>query len=388
MKIEDWYKNHFETQLRGRYITVEHIYPLLDMYKIKYEVSVPGVSEKGQDIPLIKIGNGKQVVLGWSQMHGNESTTTKALFDFIRFIDQKENFQSEIDEFLGTYTFYLFPMLNPDGAQLYTRENANGVDLNRDAQDLSQKESKCLRKVFEALKPDLCLNLHDQRSIYGFKDGKASTISFLSPAANKERSITPSRIIAMEQIVKMNKLLQDYIPGQVGRYDDSFNNACVGDTFQNAGVPTILFEAGQYSQDYHREKTREFIFYSLLVLFNIIGDSKPALNYRDYFNIPENLKNYNDCILRNAKLKDKREQVSVAIQYREILRNETIVFEPFIDEIGSLKNKFAYIENNVEGAEILTNSQDILTVGDNISEIIDKNDKSMIYFQRINSIIA
>ena len=388
MKIEDWYKNHFETQLRGRYITMEHIYPLLDMYKIKYEVSVPGVSEKGQDIPLIKIGNGKQVVLGWSQMHGNESTTTKALFDFIRFIDQKENFQSEIDEFLGTYTFYLFPMLNPDGAQLYTRENANGVDLNRDAQDLSQKESKCLRKVFEALKPDLCLNLHDQRSIYGFKDGKASTISFLSPAANKERSITPSRIIAMEQIVKMNKLLQDYIPGQVGRYDDSFNNACVGDTFQNAGVPTILFEAGEYSQDYHREKTREFIFYSLLVLFNIIGDSKPALNYRDYFNIPENLKNYNDCILRNAKLKDKREQVSVAIQYREILRNETIVFEPFIDEIGSLKNKFAYIENNVEGAEILTNSQDILTVGDNISEIIDKNDKSMIYFQRINSIIA
>ena len=388
MKIEDWYKNHFETQLRGRYITMEHIYPLLDMYKIKYEVSVPGVSEKGQDIPLIKIGNGKQVVLGWSQMHGNESTTTKALFDFIRFIDQKENFQSEIDEFLGTYTFYLFPMLNPDGAQLYTRENANGVDLNRDAQDLSQKESKCLRKVFEALKPDLCLNLHDQRSIYGFKDGKASTISFLSPAANKERSITPSRIIAMEQIVKMNKLLQDYIPGQVGRYDDSFNNACVGDTFQNAGVPTILFEAGQYSQDYHREKTREFIFYSLLVLFNIIGDSKPALNYRDYFNIPENLKNYNDCILRDAKLKDKREQVSVAIQYREILRNETIVFEPFIDEIGSLKNKFAYIENNVEGAEILTNSQNILTVGDNISEIIDKNDKSMIYFQRINSIIA
>jgi zinc carboxypeptidase len=388
MKIEDWYKNHFETQLRGRYITMEHIYPLLDMYKIKYEVSVPGVSEKGQDIPLIKIGNGKQVVLGWSQMHGNESTTTKALFDFIRFIDQKENFQSEIDEFLGTYTFYLFPMLNPDGAQLYTRENANGVDLNRDAQDLSQKESKCLRKVFEALRPDLCLNFHDQRSIYGFKDGKASTISFLSPAANKERTITPSRIIAMEQIVKMYKLLQRYIPGQVGRYDDSFNNACVGDTFQNAGVPTILFEAGQYSQDYHREKTREFIFYSLLVLFNIIGDSKPALNYRDYFNIPENLKNYNDCILRNAKLKDKREQVSVAIQYREILRNETIVFEPFIDEIGSLKNKFAYIENNVEGAEILTNSQDILTVGDNISEIIDKNDKSMIYFQRINSIIA
>ena len=388
MKIEDWYTNHFETQLRGRYITMKHIYPLLDMYKIKYEISVPGISERGQDIPLIKIGNGEKTVLGWSQMHGNESTTTKALFDFMRFIDQKEIFQSEIDGFLNGYTFYLFPILNPDGAQLYTRENANGVDLNRDAQDLSQKESQCLRNIFEAIKPNLCLNLHDQRSIYGFKDGKPSTVSFLSPAANKERSITPSRTIAMEQIVKMNKLLQKYIPGQVGRYDDSYNNACVGDTFQNDGVPTVLFEAGQYSNDYHREKTRGVIFYSLLALFDIIGDYKSSLNYRDYFNIPENLKNYNDCILRNAKLNDKKKQVSVAIQYREVLRNETIVFEPYIDEIGALRNKFGYLEKDVKGAEILTNSQENLTVGDNISEIIDKNDKSMIYFQKINSIIA
>ena len=296
MKIEDWYKNHFESQLRGRYITMKHIYPLLDMYRVKYQISVPGLSESGQDIPLIKIGSGKMVVLGWSQMHGNESTATKSIFDFMRFIDQEENFKSEVEEFLGTYTFYLFPILNPDGAQLYTRENANGVDLNRDAQSLSQKESQCLRNVFETLKPDLCLNLHDQRSIYGFKNGKASTVSFLSPSANKQQSITPSRIIAMEQIVKMNKFLQEYLPGQVGRYDDSFNNACVGDTFQNAGVPTILIEAGQYSQDYHREKTREFIFYSLLALFNIIGDYKSSINYIDYFDIPENLTNNNDCI--------------------------------------------------------------------------------------------
>lgn len=388
MKIEDWYAHNFETYLKGRYITMDHINPLLDKYKNYLEISVAGLSENGLVIPLIKIGHGKKVVLGWSQMHGNESTTTKAIFDFLRFINQKDDFQKEIELFLKTYSFYIVPILNPDGAKLYTRENANGVDLNRDAQNLSQTESQCLHKLFEELNPDLCLNLHDQRSIYGFKSGKPASVSFLSPAADKKRTVTPSRKIAMEQIVKMNSFLQHYIPGQVGRYDDSYNEACVGDTFQKAGVPTILFEAGHCDTDYQREKTREYIFYSLLSLFDIVETKMEKISHKEYFNIPENLKNYNDFILRNVKLKSEKRLVSVAIQYREILKKETIVFEPFIDEIGQLKSKFGYMEKNAEGAEILTNSQDTLTVGENISEIIDKNDKSVVFFQRINSIIG
>ncbi|MDC7999808.1 M14 family zinc carboxypeptidase [Aequorivita todarodis] len=381
MEINGWYRDHFEFRIGGRYIAMRHIYPLLDMYKLKYEISVPGLSEMGQDIPLIKIGGGSEIVLGWSQMHGNESTTTKALFDFLKFISQKQYFQTEIEEFLHKYTFYVFPILNPDGAKLYTRENANNIDLNRDAKRLSQKESQCLRKIFDAVKPSLCLNLHDQRSIYGFKDGKPATVSFLAPAADEKRTTTDSRKIAMQQIVKMNTFLQQYIPGQVGRYDDSFNEACVGDTFQKAGVPTILFEAGHFNRDYQRETTREFIFYSLLSLFEIIGGKSQSIRYGQYFDIPENLKNYNDFILRNVKLPDEKKLVSIAVQYEEVLRNDEIIFSPVIDAIGNLKNKFGHKEKDAKGAEILTNSQDKLTVGTNISEIIDKFDKSIIYFQ-------
>lgn len=380
MEIESWYKDNFEFLIGGRYITMQHIYPLLDMYKLNYEISVPGLSELGQDIPLIKIGSGSKIVLGWSQMHGNESTTTKALFDFLKFVSQRHYFQTEIEEFLSTYTFYVFPILNPDGSQSYTRENANKVDLNRDAQNLSQKESQCLRNIFDAIKPSLCLNLHDQRSIYGFKNGKPATVSFLAPAADEKRTKTDSRKIAMKQIAKMNNTLQNYIPGQVGRYDDSFNEACVGDSFQKAGVPTILFEAGHFEQDYQREKTREFIFYSLLSLFDIIGD-EGQVNYKEYFNIPENQKNHNDFILRNIKLEEGKKIVSVAIQYTEVLRNDEIHFEPIIDEIGNLKNKYGYKEKDAEGMEILTIPQDKLTVGSNISKIIDKSNGSIIYFQ-------
>ncbi len=378
MKIESWYQQNFEYHLLGRYISMEHVYPLLEMYNLKYEISVIGVSEKGQDIPMLKVGKGDKVVLGWSQMHGNESTTTKALFDFLKFISQDTVFKTEIEHFLNTYSFYIVPILNPDGAACYTRVNANNIDLNRDALSLSQLESQCLRKLFEELKPSLCLNLHDQRSIFGFKSGKPATISFLSPAADEERTVTTARKVAMEQIVKMNAVLQKYIPGQVGRYDDSFNNTCVGDTFQKAGVPTILFEAGHYEQDYQREKPREFIFYALVALFDIIGEGS-APEYKAYFNIPENLKNFNDFILRNVTIPTQKETVSIAIQFKEFLQNKSVDFKPFIDEIGGLDTRIGHTEADLNGGEILTIPQESLTVGMDISKIIDKTTNSVIF---------
>ncbi len=372
MEIDNWYRDNFELHLKGRYITLETIFPLLDMYKKLYDISVPGISELGKDIPLIKIGNGQKVILAWSQMHGNESTTTKAVFDFLKFLNQKKYFQPQINTFLKNHTFYVFPILNPDGANLYTRENDNKIDLNRDARELSQKESKTLRQIFKAVSPNLCLNLHDQRSIFGLSNGLPATVSFLAPAADKERKITASRKLAMEKIVKMNNVLQKYIPGQVGRFDDRFNEACVGDTFQKSNVPTILFEAGHYKQDYEREKTREFIFYALLALFDIIGEEKQA-DYNEYFNIPENKNIYRDIIIRNSELEGFAEKADVAIQYAEKLKNGKIEFVPVIDEIGNLENYFGHIEKMGNSVEILTDSQQKLAVGKIISQIVNKN---------------
>ncbi|WP_310991853.1 M14 family zinc carboxypeptidase [Aequorivita marina] len=378
MKIQSWYHENFENRLAGRYITLAHISKILDDYKTTYQISVAGHSEEGLPIPLLKIGNGPKVVLGWSQMHGNESTTTKAVFDFLKFLGQDDCFQSEIETFLNTYTFYLIPILNPDGAKRYTRENANGIDLNRDAVNLSQSESVCLRNVFQEVKPQLCLNLHDQRSIFGFDNGSPATVSFLSPAADKERSLTKARITAMEQIVKMNKMLQAIIPGQVGRYDDSFNMNCVGDTFQKMGVPTILFEAGHYLQDYKREQTRAFVFYALISLFDVFTKT-PAVDYKMYFDIPENRKNYNDFVLKNAVLEGAVAPVNIAIQYVERLRGDNIELDAVVDKIGQFKNRFGHLEKNVNKAKILTNTDDKLTVGGNISEIYDKTNDLVVF---------
>jgi len=382
MKIEAWYSLNFESRLTGRYITLSHINPLLEKYENSFAISSLGVSELGKTIHLLKIGNGSKNVLAWSQMHGNETTTTKSLFDFLKFISQKEAFQSEIKDFLNNYSLYLIPMLNPDGASLYTRENSNLVDLNRDAQDLSQKESKVLRAIFEELRPKLCLNLHDQRSIFGLESGQPASISFLSPAADNERTITSSRKKAMEYIVAMNARLQNHIPDQIGRYDDSFNENCVGDSFQMAGVPTILFEAGHIGNDYSREKTREYIFYSLLDLFDITRNAVAKPNHNDYFLIPENIKCYKDFILRNILLNDLDEPISIAIQYSEELRDAAIIFIPEIVEIGDLTEFIGHIDIDAKGAKVLVNSQNNIRVGDKVSIIVNKKDESLIYFNQ------
>ena len=67
-------------------------------------------------------------------MHGNESTTTKAVIDLVNLLIK--NYDSDsVTNLLNRCTLHIIPMLNPDGADAYTRVNANSVDLNRDAQN-------------------------------------------------------------------------------------------------------------------------------------------------------------------------------------------------------------------------------------------------------------
>lgn len=379
MDILTGYPTFFEAKLKGRYIALEHIFPLITAYENVFEISEIGRSESGQKIPMLKIGHGEKTVLGWSQMHGNEATTTKAIFDFLKLIAEQKIYKKEISEFLKTYTFYIIPILNPDGAKKYTRENANGIDLNRDAQDHSQAESSILKKIFKQLQPDLCLNLHDQRTIYGFKNGKPATISFLSPAADKKRSLTASRKVAIQHIEAMATVLQGLIPGQIGRYDDAFNANCVGDSFQMAGVPTILFEAGHFPQDYQREESRKYVCIALMVLFGIVEPSvEKSISYSK---ISENKKNFKDLLIKNVSIPGISKLKTVAFQYTEVLEGNSVLFQLHVDEIGGLTSYFGHQELDVSGAEILVNSQSNYQVGEKVLKIINKKDDSLLFIK-------
>lgn len=380
MSIEIWYNDNYEDQLRGRYITLKMVEEVLLKYKNDFKISSAGSSENGQNIPMITFGKGSIKILAWSQMHGNEATTTKALFDFFKFCFKSSSYTNEVEYLLGTYTFTIIPMLNPDGAEVYSRFNANEIDLNRDAKNLSQSESRALNRVFNFINPDLCLNLHDQRSIYGFDSGNSATVSFLSPAANVSRSITKARRSAMEDISRIATVLQKYIPGKVGRYDDTFNENCVGDCFSQKGVPTILFEAGHYGQDYDREKSREFIFYALLALLHIDKVPQENISTLDYLDLPENRKNYYDVILTNISQDNSEKTVSIALQYHEELVDTKIFLKAKVEKIGNLSGYFAHKFIDATELKIVNKESGSLPLIDDVLHIVNNNGEKVPYF--------
>ncbi|MEZ4802651.1 MAG: M14 family zinc carboxypeptidase [Gelidibacter sp.] len=359
--LKHLFQNHKESTLFGRYIFSGHIYPLVKKHQNNFIIESIGISVLGEEIHVIKIGNGPKKILMWSQMHGNESTTTKAVLDLCNvFANSNLN---EVKSILQNCTIAIIPILNPDGAKLYTRLNANKIDLNRDAQNLSQPESRALRAFFDIYKPDYCFNLHGQRTIFSAGDSNhPATVSFLAPAQDALCTVTETRKKAMEIISKMNENLQKQIQNQIGIYDDAFNLNCVGDTFQSLNVPTILFEAGHYSKDYDREVVREFIFQSLLVAIgHISSHSVFGKLYEAYFEIPQNKKLFYDLIIRNAKINEYI--CDVGILYQEKLLGEKIEFVPIVDKISDLSNFFGHREVEANTYVVLTANKETIYVG-------------------------
>lgn len=361
-----------EKSLYHRYIHNASIEPLLKNLPSFFEVDVIGTSVKGQNIYSVTFGKGPKKLLLWSQMHGNESTTTKALFDVFNFFKQPSEIGTQL---LKSCTFKVITILSPDGAKAYTRVNANEVDLNRDAQNLTQPESMVLKNCFESFKPDYCYNLHGQRTIFsaGANDNSA-VLSFLAPSQDEARSLTPNRKVAMEIIAEMNKHLQAVIPNQVGIYDDSFNLNCVGDTFQHLGVPTILFEAGHYPGDYAREETRKLIFYALMVSFHYIATQNlDGSNFENYFNIPENQKLFHDIIIRDALVDGKI--CDVCIQYEERLEEISVKFTPKVARLSKRGEYYAHKAYNANKQRVLSAKNMELEEGSEIDFVFIENHK-------------
>ncbi|PBJ15686.1 M14 metallopeptidase family protein [Flavobacterium sp. ACN6] len=376
MNLEVLFTEYKEESISGRYLTLDHIKPLLDKLNTNNQVQIIGTSVLGEPIYSYQFGTGQTRVYLWSQMHGNESTTTKALFDFINLLNGETDFAKRM---LNTFTFYSIPILNPDGARLYTRANAVDVDLNRDSQDLTQPESRVLREVFESFKPHYCFNLHDQRTIFGAgTTGKPATVSFLAPSYNEEREVNENRLKAINIIAGINHELQKYIPGQVGRFDDSFNINCIGDTFQFLGVPTILFEAGHYPGDYEREITRKYIFFSLILSFKLISENVLVDNrFGEYLNISQNNVVFYDFMYKNVKINYDGIEIitNFVAQYKEELIENKIQFNAYIVEVGELENYFGHYEYDAKEQEYSDDFTNFPKLGQKANFYLNKNVK-------------
>jgi hypothetical protein len=368
--LEDY--SHFKvSSLQGRYLKEEDLIKEFKTISHKFKIKNEGYSEEDRIISSFHLGHGSRKILIWSQMHGNETTTTKAVMDLLSFFSLYKDIANSIFDLCS---FVIIPVLNPDGALRYTRVNANLVDLNRDAFSRTQKESQLLHRVYTKFQPDFCFNMHDQRTIFSVGNTPfPASISFLSPSFNEERELNITRKKSMNLIASANLMLQTFIPNQIGRYNDSFNLNFIGDFFQAEGTPTILFEAGHFPDDYEREETRKYIFLALLKMIqDICLDVKEEL-IESYFEIPENEKLFNDVIVRNVKSEDSTIK-DIAIQYREVLKNDRIDLIPFIEKIEKNILSFAHREINAEEQSLTLEKHCSLKVG-NILASFKVNDK-------------
>ncbi|MBC9795522.1 M14 family zinc carboxypeptidase [Sinomicrobium weinanense] len=298
------FETYREKQITDRRFKHKDIVPLIRKRKAKGGLSVKelGTSVEGRSIYQLTCGKGKTRVMLWSQMHGDESTATMALFDIFNFLEgQNDGFDDLRNRILENTSLYFIPMLNPDGAEKFRRRNSYDFDLNRDAVRTAAPESGILRGARERENPDFGFNLHDQ-SIYYNVSGTSNpaTISVLAPAFNEAREVNDVRKRAMQVIVGMDHLLQQYIPQGVGKYNDAFEPRAFGDNFQKWGTSTILIESGGYRDDPEKQYIRKLNFVAILnALSEIASGNYTKYDTEEYFSIPDNDSKLTGLLIKN-----------------------------------------------------------------------------------------
>jgi len=302
-----------------------------------------GSSLEGRSIPLVRCGKGRMRVLLWSQMHGDECTATLALLDMFKFFTSRGSNRRLVDGLFSATALYFIPMLNPDGAERSQRHTAVGIDMNRDARSLLTPEAKCLRRLHRRLRPEFGFNLHDQElSSAGMKPSVAA-IALLAPAADEKRTVFPGRARAMRIAGLMSRVLHDYVPGHVTRYDDTFEPRAFGDSMQAWGTSTVLVESGHWPGDPRKEFIRQLNFVGLTAaLYGIARGWYKNESMKQYTELPTNGKRLYDIIVRNLTLQDDKSgefpaDIGVVIEPR-LNKNRRFRTNPLvtIKEVGDL----------------------------------------------------
>ncbi len=346
------YENYKEKSVKDKRISHDEIMPYVLSYKEnqKFKIKELGKSLQNRPIYLISFGRGPVNILAWSQMHGDESTASMALLDILKFFAAEDEFDELRKEILDKVTIHLIPMLNPDGAERYSRRNALDIDLNRDAARLQFPESKILKSARDSLNADFGFNLHDQSTRYtSGKSFKAATIAFLAPAYNHEKEINQVRLNTMKVIVNIHEELSKFIPGHIAKYDDEFEPRAFGDNFMKWGTSSILIESGGWKNNHEKQFIRKLNFIALLAGFNSIAAGKyKNADVETYNAMPENERRLFDLMLRNLYIEFEggKYVIDIGINHNErgIKNNRDDYFVGTIEDIGDLSTFYGYDE--------------------------------------------
>jgi len=323
-----------------------------------FEIQLLGLSVEDRPIRMVSVGNGDIDVLMWSQMHGNESTATRSIVDLLSFIAENSK-QKSVNSLLQDLRIHFIPMLNPDGASRWTRENAIGIDLNRDALRLIAPESRILKRVRDSLNADYGFNLHDQSKYYNVERlNNEASISFLATAFDYEKSRSVGRDEAMQLISYLYQINQKYIPNHTGRYNDDFEPRAFGDNIQKWGTKLILIETGGFKNDPEKQLGRKLNFVLIGSALEAIQKGiHKAIPVEQYSQIPRNDRNLFDLKIEKVQKWVHDTYYTVDLGYYLEKSNQTdenqTDYQVVLEDQGDLSTYTGYENFNAEGLKIL-----------------------------------
>ena len=325
---------------------------------LRYETI--GRSMLGRDIRAVTFGAGPTRVMLWSQMHGDESTATMALADVFRVLAEATS--SPLQQRLSRELTVVFvPMLNPDGAELFQRQNAIGIDVNRDARRLVTPEARALKSLRDRFDPHFGFNLHDQsaRTRAG-RNGPASGIALLPPAYDEAKSYNDVRSRARLVAATLARAFAYEIPGRVAKYDDEYNPRAFGDLMQQWGTSTVLIESGALPDDPQKQRLRALNAAAILVALDAIATrGYERADPEWYERLPFNAGGAYDLLVRGGRLvleDNAPVPVDIAINYEDAVARTG----GRIRDVGDLADVIAIDTLDADGLYIHP-SQSVLT---------------------------
>ena len=354
MQIKDilsLYPSFKETKLTNRFFKHEDIVTLIKKLPATFTVKESGKSVNGLSIYTIQWGNGPVKVMLWSQMHGDEATGTMALFDLFNFLEGDNATVKLLEQ---NCTLLFMPMVNPDGAAVFTRRNAQQIDINRDYLQTITPEAKILKQCRDNFEPHFGFNLHDQNTLWSVNGSqKPATLSYLAPAYDPALSINDTRKNAMLVIAEMFRHLNQVLPHHIGLFDDEFEPRAFGDNFQRKGTSTILIEAGGYKDDFEKQEIRLFYFASILTgLTSIASKSYQEQNTDAYFGIPKNNKQIFHILIKDITVNGIKTDIGINYEEKPYANGLGTEKTYFIEDIGDLSYCDAYTIYHTENQTI------------------------------------
>jgi hypothetical protein len=125
--LDDYHNND---QIQAQFVTWQSQYPSLFSYQ-----SI-GQSVQGRNLWVCRLAtsssdSGRIQVKYIAAIHGDENVGTENCLRFAEELLTTYQTDSVMGVLMNNYAIYLLPLMNPDGNAAGTRENADGVDMNR-----------------------------------------------------------------------------------------------------------------------------------------------------------------------------------------------------------------------------------------------------------------